>query len=171
MTGSYRGMSGVSATGFDQWAGYPSEVLVNMQTNAGLRGMLHTDWVSGVQPEEWRRLPMEQAIRCLSASGPRGPRQREEPFGPTRSIFTISLAHSRKADRYWPITTPASKSPATRRSASMVGELPSQCRQLCLWRRLGAVGAAQHRHEVVYLFGHNRQRRNGQRQLKALGQP
>ena len=30
-TGSYRGMSGVSATGFDQWAGYPSEVIVNMK--------------------------------------------------------------------------------------------------------------------------------------------
>jgi prepilin-type N-terminal cleavage/methylation domain-containing protein/prepilin-type processing-associated H-X9-DG protein len=43
MTGSYRGMAGVSATGFDQWAGYPSEVVVNLRTNAGLRGLLHTD--------------------------------------------------------------------------------------------------------------------------------
>jgi len=51
MSSSYRGMSGVSSTGFDQWAGYPSEVLVNMQTNPGLRGILHTDWPSGVTPE------------------------------------------------------------------------------------------------------------------------
>src|SRR5215213_1162949 len=42
-TGSYRGMSGVSATGFDQWAGYPSEVIVNMAQGPGLRGILHTD--------------------------------------------------------------------------------------------------------------------------------
>jgi prepilin-type N-terminal cleavage/methylation domain-containing protein/prepilin-type processing-associated H-X9-DG protein len=51
MTGSYRGMGGVSATGFDQWSGYPSEVLVNMQRGPGLRGMLHTDWLGGVAPE------------------------------------------------------------------------------------------------------------------------
>jgi prepilin-type N-terminal cleavage/methylation domain-containing protein/prepilin-type processing-associated H-X9-DG protein len=43
MTGSYRGMSGRSATGFDQWAGYPSEVIVNLRANAGYRGLLHTD--------------------------------------------------------------------------------------------------------------------------------
>jgi prepilin-type N-terminal cleavage/methylation domain-containing protein/prepilin-type processing-associated H-X9-DG protein len=43
MTGSYRGMAGVSATGFDQWAGYPSEVIVNLARGAGLRGLLHTD--------------------------------------------------------------------------------------------------------------------------------
>jgi prepilin-type N-terminal cleavage/methylation domain-containing protein/prepilin-type processing-associated H-X9-DG protein len=43
MTGSYRGMSGRSATGFDQWAGYPSEVIVNLNANAGYRGLLHTD--------------------------------------------------------------------------------------------------------------------------------
>src|SRR5262249_10935572 len=41
MTGTYRVMSGVSATGFDQWAGYPSEVLKNTQVNPGLRGMFH----------------------------------------------------------------------------------------------------------------------------------
>lgn len=51
MSGSYRGSSGVSATGFDQWAGYPSEVTVNMAQGAGLRGMLHTDWIGGVAPE------------------------------------------------------------------------------------------------------------------------
>ena len=43
MVGSYRGMSGRSATGFDQWAGYPSEVGVNLRTQAGYRGLLHTD--------------------------------------------------------------------------------------------------------------------------------
>jgi prepilin-type N-terminal cleavage/methylation domain-containing protein/prepilin-type processing-associated H-X9-DG protein len=53
MTGSYRGMSGVSSTGFDQWAGFPSEVIKNSQTNAGLRGILHTDWQGGpVSPEK-----------------------------------------------------------------------------------------------------------------------
>ena len=51
MMSTYRGMSGVSATGFDQWAGYPTEVIVNMAQGAGLRGMLHTDWPSGVSPE------------------------------------------------------------------------------------------------------------------------
>ena len=53
MTGSYRGMGGVSATGFDQWAGYPSEVLVNFRSRAGLRGMFHTDWPGGpIGPEK-----------------------------------------------------------------------------------------------------------------------
>jgi prepilin-type N-terminal cleavage/methylation domain-containing protein len=51
MTGSYRGMSGVSTTGFDQWAGFPSEVLVNTQREAGARGMLHTDWQGGPAAE------------------------------------------------------------------------------------------------------------------------
>jgi prepilin-type N-terminal cleavage/methylation domain-containing protein/prepilin-type processing-associated H-X9-DG protein len=51
MMSTYRGSSGVSATGFDQWSGYPSEVIVNMSQGAGLRGMLHTDWPSGVSPE------------------------------------------------------------------------------------------------------------------------
>jgi prepilin-type N-terminal cleavage/methylation domain-containing protein len=52
MTGSYRGMAGVSANGFAQWAGYPSEVVTNSQTAAGLRGMFHTDWPGGpVGPE------------------------------------------------------------------------------------------------------------------------
>jgi prepilin-type N-terminal cleavage/methylation domain-containing protein len=52
MQGSYRGMSGVSATGFDQWAGFPSEVTVNMSRGPGLRGMFHNDWPGGpTQPE------------------------------------------------------------------------------------------------------------------------
>jgi prepilin-type N-terminal cleavage/methylation domain-containing protein/prepilin-type processing-associated H-X9-DG protein len=51
MTGSYRGMSGVSSDGFAQWAGFPSEVLTNMKNNAGLRGILHTDGDGGLQPE------------------------------------------------------------------------------------------------------------------------
>src|SRR2546423_1198922 len=53
MTGSYRGMSGVSPTGFDQWAGYPSEVTVNLTTNPGLRGILHTDGDAGLFPEKF----------------------------------------------------------------------------------------------------------------------
>ena len=52
MSGSYRGMAGVSATGFDQWCGFPTEVLVNMQRGAGLRGILHTDWANGVPAEK-----------------------------------------------------------------------------------------------------------------------
>jgi len=51
MTGSYRGMSGVSSDGFAQWAGFVSEVLTNMKNNAGLRGILHTDGDSGLMPE------------------------------------------------------------------------------------------------------------------------
>jgi hypothetical protein len=52
MQGSYRGMSGVSATGFDQWAGFPDEVKVNMQRGPGLRGMFHNDWQGGpTKPE------------------------------------------------------------------------------------------------------------------------
>lgn len=53
MMGSYRGMSGVSATGFDQWAGFPSEVIVNMNTAAGFRGILHTEWDGGPAPERF----------------------------------------------------------------------------------------------------------------------
>jgi prepilin-type processing-associated H-X9-DG protein len=45
-------MAGVSATGFDQWAGFPSEVIVNMSRGPGLRGMLHTDWKGGPTPPE-----------------------------------------------------------------------------------------------------------------------
>jgi prepilin-type processing-associated H-X9-DG protein len=52
MTGSYRGMSGVSCTGFDQWAGYPSEGLVLIRQCPGNRGLLHTDGPdTGLQPE------------------------------------------------------------------------------------------------------------------------
>jgi Protein of unknown function (DUF1559) len=52
MTGSYRGMSGVSATGFDQWAGFPDEVRNNFARAPGLRGMLHNDWTAGpTKPE------------------------------------------------------------------------------------------------------------------------
>jgi prepilin-type N-terminal cleavage/methylation domain-containing protein/prepilin-type processing-associated H-X9-DG protein len=44
MTGSYRGMSGVSATGFDQWAGYEvAEIQTNLAKGPGLRGIFHTD--------------------------------------------------------------------------------------------------------------------------------
>jgi prepilin-type N-terminal cleavage/methylation domain-containing protein len=47
MTGSYKGMSGVSNDNNNTWAGYPSEVLTNLALNAGSRGMLHTDWFGG----------------------------------------------------------------------------------------------------------------------------
>jgi len=52
-TSSYKGMSGVSATGFDQWAGFPSEVTVNMNSKPGNRGILHTDWAGGPTPERF----------------------------------------------------------------------------------------------------------------------
>src|SRR5262245_1689513 len=51
MIGSYRGMSGVSNDNNNTWAGYPSEVITNMQLNAGSRGILHTDFVGNVNPE------------------------------------------------------------------------------------------------------------------------
>ena len=53
MTGSYRGMGGISADGFAQWVGYPSEVLTNMSKAPGTRGLFHTDWVGGpTKPEK-----------------------------------------------------------------------------------------------------------------------
>jgi prepilin-type processing-associated H-X9-DG protein len=52
MTGSYRGMAGVCCDGFNQWAGYPSEALSNMQRCPNQRGLLHTDGdATGLKPE------------------------------------------------------------------------------------------------------------------------
>ena len=42
-TGSYRGMAGVSCTGFDQWAGYNSEIRTLLGKCPGIRGVLHGD--------------------------------------------------------------------------------------------------------------------------------
>jgi prepilin-type processing-associated H-X9-DG protein len=42
-TGSYRGMSGVNCDGFDQWAGYNSEIRSNLKVCPGKRGVLHGD--------------------------------------------------------------------------------------------------------------------------------
>jgi prepilin-type N-terminal cleavage/methylation domain-containing protein/prepilin-type processing-associated H-X9-DG protein len=50
-TGSYRGMAGVCADGFDQWAGYPSEALLNLRKYPGSKGLLHTDGATGLSPE------------------------------------------------------------------------------------------------------------------------
>ena len=50
-TGSYRAMSGVSCTGFDQWAGFPSEVVTLMGRCPGLRGLMHGDGDGGLSPE------------------------------------------------------------------------------------------------------------------------
>jgi prepilin-type N-terminal cleavage/methylation domain-containing protein/prepilin-type processing-associated H-X9-DG protein len=47
MTGSYRGMGGVSSDGFAQWVGYPSEVRTNMSKAPNTRGLFHTDWPGG----------------------------------------------------------------------------------------------------------------------------
>jgi prepilin-type N-terminal cleavage/methylation domain-containing protein/prepilin-type processing-associated H-X9-DG protein len=51
MSGSYRGMGGVSCTGFDQWGGYASETTLLMSRCPGMRGLLHTDGVTGLAPE------------------------------------------------------------------------------------------------------------------------
>jgi prepilin-type N-terminal cleavage/methylation domain-containing protein/prepilin-type processing-associated H-X9-DG protein len=42
-TGSYRGMAGVNCDGFDQWAGYNSEIQTNLRVCPGKRGVLHGD--------------------------------------------------------------------------------------------------------------------------------
>jgi prepilin-type processing-associated H-X9-DG protein len=42
-TGSYRGMAGVCCDGFDQWAGYNSEIRHNLAVCPGKRGVLHGD--------------------------------------------------------------------------------------------------------------------------------
>jgi prepilin-type N-terminal cleavage/methylation domain-containing protein/prepilin-type processing-associated H-X9-DG protein len=41
--GSYRGMSGVCCDGFDQWAGYNSEIQTNMKLCPDKKGVLHGD--------------------------------------------------------------------------------------------------------------------------------
>ena len=50
-SGSYRAMSGVSCTGFDQWAGFSSEVQVLMAKCPGNRGLMHGDGDGGLSPE------------------------------------------------------------------------------------------------------------------------
>src|SRR5207247_1754485 len=57
MTGTYRGMGGVTCTGFDQWAGYPSEVDTLQKKCPGKRGILHSvdDW-SGIAREKLRNV-------------------------------------------------------------------------------------------------------------------
>jgi prepilin-type processing-associated H-X9-DG protein len=51
MTGSYRGMSGISWNNFDMWAGFVSEVRPNMSHLPTGRGLLHTDGDSGLGPD------------------------------------------------------------------------------------------------------------------------
>jgi prepilin-type processing-associated H-X9-DG protein len=70
----------VSATGFDQWAGYPSEVIVNMQQAAGLRGMLHTDWTGGVAPERFANITDGTSNTLLAG-------ERSTRTTPTRGTF------------------------------------------------------------------------------------
>jgi prepilin-type N-terminal cleavage/methylation domain-containing protein/prepilin-type processing-associated H-X9-DG protein len=52
-TGSYRGMAGVNCDGFDQWAGYNSEIAANMTTCPGKRGILHGDNDGLLPPERF----------------------------------------------------------------------------------------------------------------------
>ena len=51
MTGSYRGMSGISWNNFDMWAGFPEEAGANLIHLPEGRGILHTDGDSGARPE------------------------------------------------------------------------------------------------------------------------
>jgi prepilin-type processing-associated H-X9-DG protein len=46
MTGSYRGVSGISTDGVNEWGGYPSEVAANLANFPNTRGLLHSvdDW-------------------------------------------------------------------------------------------------------------------------------
>jgi prepilin-type N-terminal cleavage/methylation domain-containing protein/prepilin-type processing-associated H-X9-DG protein len=50
-TGAYRGMSGVNCDGFDQWAGYNSEIRQNLRVCSAKRGVLHGD-NNGTLPAE-----------------------------------------------------------------------------------------------------------------------
>ncbi|MBA4066316.1 MAG: hypothetical protein C0501_21900 [Isosphaera sp.] len=99
MTSTYRGMGGISATGFDQWAGYPTEVAVNHQAGAGLRGLFHTDWAGGpTSPERVARVT--DGTSNTLAVGERSTRTR-----PTRgtfwansfNLYTVSGAYTQSA--------------------------------------------------------------------------
>src|SRR5262249_31963131 len=81
MTGSYRGMSGVNCDGFDQWAGYPSEVQANLKACPTVRGLLHSvdDW-NGLVNE--RIASVKDGTSNTLAVGERSPRT-----PPTRTTF------------------------------------------------------------------------------------
>jgi prepilin-type N-terminal cleavage/methylation domain-containing protein/prepilin-type processing-associated H-X9-DG protein len=51
MTGSYRGMGGISWNDQDMWAGFPEEANANLVHLPEGRGILHTDGDSGARPE------------------------------------------------------------------------------------------------------------------------
>jgi prepilin-type N-terminal cleavage/methylation domain-containing protein/prepilin-type processing-associated H-X9-DG protein len=51
MTGSYRGMGGVTCINGDHWAGYPSEGIALMKQCGQDRGIFHTDGDTGLKPE------------------------------------------------------------------------------------------------------------------------
>jgi prepilin-type N-terminal cleavage/methylation domain-containing protein/prepilin-type processing-associated H-X9-DG protein len=51
MTGSYRGMSGMSVDQINMWAGYPTEANANLSKNPATRGVFHTDGASLARPE------------------------------------------------------------------------------------------------------------------------
>jgi len=52
MTGSYRGMSGISWNQADMWSGYPTEANANMVNRPSGRGVLHTDGANNLGPEK-----------------------------------------------------------------------------------------------------------------------
>ena len=121
MTGSYRGMGGVSATGFDQWAGYPSEVGRNSQVGAGLRGMFNTDWPGGPTSPE-RMSSMADGTSNTLMVGERSTRTHQTRgtfWANAFNLYSLSGAYTRAS--FSTTTTRASLSPATRPSASTGG--------------------------------------------------
>jgi prepilin-type processing-associated H-X9-DG protein len=52
-TGAYRGMAGVNCDGFDQWAGYNSEIRTNLRVCPGKQGVLHGDNNGGLPAEKF----------------------------------------------------------------------------------------------------------------------
>jgi prepilin-type N-terminal cleavage/methylation domain-containing protein/prepilin-type processing-associated H-X9-DG protein len=80
-TSSYRGMSGVNCDGFDQWAGYPSEVKVNLGTCPGLRGLLHSS-------DDWNGLSNEKILNITDGtSNTLAVGERSTRTHPTRGTF------------------------------------------------------------------------------------
>jgi prepilin-type N-terminal cleavage/methylation domain-containing protein/prepilin-type processing-associated H-X9-DG protein len=93
---SYRGMSGVNCDGFDQWGGYPSEVLANLHNCPGLRGLLHSydDW-SGLKTETFASIT--DGTSNTLAIGERSTRTRPRRgtfWGDSFNLYSLSGAYN-----------------------------------------------------------------------------
>ena len=99
MTSSYRAMSGVSATGFDQWAGFPSEVIVNMSQRSGSpRHLAHRLGTAARRPSGLPPSPTAPATRSSSASGARAPRVNRGTFWANSfNLYDMSGAYPQSA--------------------------------------------------------------------------